>query len=145
MFPSLISSLFFHTIIFDQNGNKIIHPPCFHCDNSLILRQFSARFNGIVDSIAEKGADVQRLYEIYIAKINKSREIDLLFPGFFRLISDNDIKEIISGMDVIFIVRDLRAQLLRHPAGNFCSLTAFKYKEMIFHIMIDCPHPLLIF
>lgn len=85
MFPSLISSLFFHTIIFDQNGNKIIHPPCFHCDNSLILRQFSARFNGIVDSIAEKGADVQRLYEIYIAKINKSREIDLLSRDFSAL------------------------------------------------------------
>ena len=69
----------------------------------------------------------------------------MLLPGFFCLILDNDIKKIIAGMNVIFIVRDLRTQLLRHLPGSFRSLTALKYKQMILHIVVDRPHPLFIF
>ena len=106
---------FISAVVLNQDRDKILYLARFHKDHTLLLRQLLACFNGIVDPVAEKGADVKRLNEIHTAKIYKSRKVDLLFTGFLRLIPDNNVKKIVTRVDIVFIVRNLRTNLLRHP------------------------------
>ena len=96
-----------HTVILNQDRYKILHLTRFHKDHTLFFRQLLACFDGIIYSVSEKGADVTRFYEIHAAEIYKGRKIDMLFTGFLRLISYDNIKKTIACMDIVFIIRNL--------------------------------------
>ena len=83
---------FISAVILNQDRDKILHLARFDENHTLFFRQFLACFNGVVDPVAEQGADVKRLYEIHAAEIYKSRKVDMLFTGFLRLISYDNIK-----------------------------------------------------
>lgn len=83
---------FLSAVVLDQDRYKILHLARFYKDHTLFLRQLLACFDGIVYSVAEKGADVKRLYEIYTTKINKSRKVYMFFTGFLCFISYDNIK-----------------------------------------------------
>lgn len=82
---------FLSAVVLDQDRYKILHLTCLNKYYTLFVRKFLACFDGIVYSVAEKGADVKRLYEIYTTKINKSRKVDMLFTGFLCFISYDNI------------------------------------------------------
>lgn len=83
---------FIGTVILNQDRYKILHLTCFYKYYTLFVGKFFAGFDGIIYPVAEKGADVKRLYEIYTTKINKSRKVDMLFTGFLCFISYDNIK-----------------------------------------------------
>ena len=155
----LICILSFCTVILDHDGNEIIHPPCFHCDDPLLFRQLLTCFYRIVYPVAKQSADIKRFYKIRAADIDSSRKIDMLLAGFLCFISDNDIEKIVACMDIILVVRDLCAKFLRlilvvrdlcakflrHLTCGFCSLGTLQHKQVVLHIVIDRPHPFLIF
>lgn len=56
-----------------------------HCDEPLLLGQALAGLYGVVQGVAEDGADVQRLYESAVLQGDSGAEINLALPGFFAL------------------------------------------------------------
>lgn len=79
------------TVILNQDRYKVLHLTCFYKYHSLFFRQLLTGFDGVVYPIAEKSADVKRLYEIHAVEIYKSRKIDMLFTGFLCFISYDNI------------------------------------------------------
>ena len=92
---------FIGTVILNKNRHEILHLACLDEYHPLFFGQLFACFNGIVYPITKKCADVKRLYKIYLTKIISCRKINTLFTGFFCLVLNQNIKEIVARMNII--------------------------------------------
>ncbi len=133
------------TVILNQDRYKVLHLTCFYKYHSLIFGQLLTGFDGVVYPVAKKDTDINRFYEIYAAEINKNRKVYMFFTGFLCFISYDNIKKAVACMDIVFIICNLCAQLLCHPACLIRSLTALQYKQVVFHIVVDRAYAFLVF
>ena len=106
---------------------------------------FFYAFNHLNLGQTKNSADVQWLHEVDPVKVNNCGKINLLFTGFLRLILDDNIKEVVARMDIVFIVRNLGSQILRHFACLIRCLTALKYEQVVFHIVVYGAYAFLVF
>ena len=103
----MILLMLLRAIIFYEHGQEILYPPGFDKYHALVPGKIFTCLDSVVYSVAEQGADVQRLNEVYAVKINGGGKVDMLFTGFLCLILNDNVKKVIACMNIIFVSRNL--------------------------------------
>ena len=114
-------------------------------DEPLILGKLFVGFDGVIQGVAENGADIQWVNKAAVPKGDAHMEVDLLFLSGSGLVADEDIQKFVSGLLIIFIAFHLALKGLQgflHLSAAACL--CLQYEQMVFQIMINAAHPLLI-
>lgn len=133
------------SIIFYSDCQKIPYTAGSYGDKPPVFRKLFGGFYGIVKSVAENSADIQRLNKKAVFKGDRGAEINLpclCRPGF---VPDDNIQEFISGMVETLIFQDLVLQFLDGIFYNLAVIgLALEDQQMIFQVMVNTAYPILI-
>ena len=131
--------------VFHQNQKHVSNPGGFYSHQALRFWQLHTGFDGVVQGISEKRADIQRVQEVTGFKMDDRGKVNGLFPGQPGFVPNDCIQILIPGMLITLIRLEL---VLEGLSGLVKNRTVFglglQNQKMVFHVMVDLTDSLLI-
>ena len=90
-------------VVFHRDDEHIVDAAGFYGDDAPGNGEFFAGFDGVIDGVAEDGADIQRVQEASVGKVEDGGEVNLFFAGSFCLVPDDDVQIRVSGTVVVLV------------------------------------------
>ena len=90
-------------VVFHRDDEHVVDAAGFYGDDAPGNGEFLAGLDGIIEGVAEDGADIQRIQEAAVGKVDDGGEVDLFFAGSFCLVPDDDVQVRVSGAVVVLV------------------------------------------